>query len=301
MENTQTDFDYSTLNNGIKIPVIGLGSSLGKDFDNFVYTAIKSGVRMIDTAWKYENEKEIGIGIKRAIDEKIVKREELFIITKLWPTEYHRGEESLKEQLKSLQLEYVDLYLLHWPIQPLDKKLIPIYKLWEMLESFVDKKLTRSIGVSNFNVQLILDIISYARILPAANEVEFHPYLQQKGLLDCCNRFGIKLIAYNSLVSGLYALGDNEISKYQVFKEQIIIDLAKKYNKTEGQILLAWAISKGVIVIPKTNSQSRVLENQASASFRLVSDDLDKIATLNDNKRFCYLKEEWNFNIDALA
>jgi diketogulonate reductase-like aldo/keto reductase len=303
MENIQTYLDYTTLNNGIKIPVIGLGSSSGKEFNNFVYTAIKSGVRLIDTAWKYNNESEIGVGIKKALDEKIIKREELFIITKLWPTEFHRGEECLKEQLKSLQVDYVDLYLVHWPIQPLntDEKQIPLYKIWEIFEGFVDKKLTRSIGVSNFNVQLLLDLISYARILPAVNEVEFHPYFQQNGLFDFCNKFGIKLIAYNSLVSGTYALRDGEINKYQIFKEQTIIDLSKKYNKTGGQILLAWAITKGIIVIPKTNSETRVVENQASSQFRLESDDMQKISSLNMNKRFCQSNFDWFSFFDAFA
>ena len=220
MEKTKTNNseskneEYVTLNSGYKMPLCGLGTYAGENLDKLIYDSIKSGIRLIDTARYYENEEAIGKGIKKALDDKIVERKDLFIITKIWSTDYGKIEETIKTQLKDLQVDYVDLYLAHWPINIIysekdGKKDVTFYswhKLWPQFESLVDNGYAKSIGISNFNVQLISDILSYARIKPAVNEFELNPYLPQIGLVDFCNKYDIKIIAYNSLVLGMKIL-----------------------------------------------------------------------------------------------
>lgn len=288
-----------TLNNGTKIPLCGLGCFNLNNTSQVVYEAIKNGIRLFDTAKFYKNEKEIGEGIAKALSEKIVKREELYIVTKIWMTDFEKVEETIKGQLKQLQVDYVDLYLLHWPLRVFDTEKqefqkIPMYKLWANMEDLVDKGYTKSIGVSNFNVQLLLDMLTYCRIKPAINEVEVHPYFQNKGLIHFCQKFGIQIIAFNSFVQGIYAEKHKQSNKkFDLLKEQVIIDLAKQYNKSEGQIALNWAISQNIVVIPKSNSQTRILENYQSVNFRLKKEDYEKIALLEEGLRFCVDVQDW--------
>jgi D-xylose reductase len=173
-----------TLNNGLKMPIIGLGTYKSSDTEENIYQCIKEGFRLIDTALVYENEEEVGKGIKKAIEEGLVKREELFVVTKLWLTERHMADKALRSQLASLQLDYVDLYLIHWHIPKCDNGKwdfrVPMYKVWEDMESLVEKKLTRSIGISNFNVQSMLDMMCYAKIKPVVNQFEINPYFTKK-------------------------------------------------------------------------------------------------------------------------
>lgn len=279
------------LNNNTTIPLCGLGTYKLENPINSIYEGIKVGLRLIDTAWVYKNEKEVGEGIKKAINEKIVTREEVYVITKLWPTEYKKAEETLIEQLKNLQLDYVDLYLIHWPNGYFNTETnkfddISILKLWKIFESFVDKGLVKSIGVSNFNSQLLLELVNNCRITPVVNEIELHPYNDQKDLRDFMSVYGIKAIAYNSLVKGTYTLKRDYISKFQLFDESVISDLAEKYSKSKGQIILNWAISQDIIVIPKATSSLRIKENLCSAEFRLKKEDIEEISKLNCNVRF---------------
>ena len=161
--------------NNLEIPRFGLGTYSINDSD-VIYNSIKNGVRMIDTALFYENEKVVGEGISKALKDNLCKREELFIITKIWPTHYDRVEETIKQQLIDLQLDYVDLYLLHWPLRVIDEKKqimkVPTHVLWEKLEGLVKNGQAKSIGLSNFQTQLILDILTYCEIQPAVNEIE---------------------------------------------------------------------------------------------------------------------------------
>lgn len=281
----------TTLNNGSQIPLCGLGTYKLSDPSTTVYEGIKVGLRLIDTAFIYKNEKEVGEGIRKALEEKIVKREDLYIITKLWPTEYNQAEQTLTSQLKDLQLDYIDLYLIHWPNPAFNKERnkfeeVSILKLWAEFESFVSKGYVKSIGVSNFNSQLLLELIHNSKTIPSVNEIELHPYNDQKDLRKLMNLYGIVPIAYNSLVKGSYTLKRDYVSRFQLFDEEKIEELSKKYMKTKGQIVLNWAISQGIVVIPKASSSLRIEENLGSVLFRMSEEDVDDVSKLNCDVRF---------------
>ena len=278
------------LNNGVSMPIFGLGTSQLPNVDNIVYESIKLGIRMIDTAMLYNNEVKVGLGINKAISEGIVKREDLFIITKIWYTHKHVPEEALKSQLKNLNLTYVDLYLDHFPfsINEVEGKVIktPTHVLWKNMEDLVKKGLTKSIGVSNYNAQLILDILSYCEIKPVVNEVEFHPYFYQSDLLEFCKNQDIVVIAYCSMCKANYIdLLHNKSVNLDLLSEKVIIDLGLKYNKTPGQIALNWALAQGVSVIPMSSKVNRIAENIGSLDFTLSNEDIKEISCLNKSHR----------------
>ena len=196
-----------TLNNGLEMPLIGLGSSRISNIVDVVYNSIKDGLRLIDTAFKYGNEAEIGKGLKKALDDNLCKREDLFIIGKIWIDDRRDPEAAIKRTLEKLQLDYLDLYLDHWPsgnnyANPDAPKQVPIFEFWPKMEALVDKGLTKSIGCSNYNVQSLLNLLSFCRIKPVADEVEYHPYYYQKALKDFCDKENIALIAYYPLAKG---------------------------------------------------------------------------------------------------
>ena len=295
------------LNNGLTCPIIGLGTTNMKN-DEVVYQSIKDGTRLFDTASSYKNEEEVGLGIKRAIDDKIVKREDLFIITKLDVIEKEDPETALRNSLKRLKLDYVDLYLDHWPFfksyhEPNKFKLIPLKEIWAKMEKLVDQGLTKSIGLSNYNVQSILIILSECRIKPAFNEVEFHPYLYQKGLKEFCDKENIIILSYNPMVKGDYCKRSEKIIKERnldLFNETVVLELAKKYKKTPGQIILNWHIHLGVVPIPGTFTPNRMKENLGAADFTMEEEDIKKLSSF-DNKqyRFCDTMAFLGFDIFA--
>ncbi|KAI9287509.1 xylose reductase [Umbelopsis sp. AD052] len=302
-----------TLNRtGDKMPVVGFGcwKVANEDAENTIYTAIKNGYRLIDGAADYGNEVEVGRGINKAISEGIVKREELFVTTKLWNT-YHKKEhvrEAFNKQLKDLNLEYVDLYLVHFPVplkhvaietayppgwfQPGEEKVTldraPMHECWAEMEKLVEDKVARNIGVSNFNVQLLMDLLTYAKIKPAALQVELHPYLQQSTFVKWVQEQGIQITAYSSFgPASFVSLGvDHAIKAAPLLEHDVISEIAKTHNKSNAQVLLRWSVEKGIAVIPKSSSEARMVSNHDILSWTLPEADMAKIAKLDLNMRF---------------
>ena len=302
---------FITLNNDLSCPLLGLGTSHMQNAAEVVYQSIKDGTKLIDTASKYLNEEEVGKGIKKAIEEGIVKREDLFVVTKCWITEKEDPEKALRSSLARLQLDYVDLYLDHWPSGKSYEgsreqfKLVSMKDMWPKMESLVEKGLTKSIGVSNYNVQNILIILSICKIKPVVNEVEFHPYLYQKDLKDFCDKENIKILAYNPLVKGGYCKNRHEKVMLEkgldLLNEDIVQDIAKKYNKTPGQIILNWHIHLGTIPIPGTSNPQRMKENLASAQFDMDENDFKFLCSLSEKKQFRFWDSYPIYELDIFA
>ena len=297
--------------NEIKIPNIGIGTANMQSVEEVVYQAIKDGVRLIDTASMYKNEEQVGNAINKAINEGIVKREDLYVVTKFWLDEKEDPEKALRASLDRLKLNYVDLFLDHWPTGKCyngqyNFKLICVKEYWPKMEKCVDDGLTKAIGVSNYNVQNLLIVLSVARIKPLVNEVEFHPYLYQKDLLEFCNLEKIKILAYNPLVKGLYCKErhgkEMEEKKLDLLNEPEVKSLAEKHGKTPGQIVLNWEIQKGVIPIPGTSKPERMKENLEATNFQLDQSDCETLEHYAEHdKEFRFADSDKIYGIDIFA
>lgn len=301
------------LSSGYEMPQVGFG--LWK-VDNAVcadtvYNAIKAGYRLLDGACDYGNEVEAGEGVARAIKEGIVKREELFIVSKLWNS-FHDGdrvEPIVKRQLKDWGIDYFDLYIVHFPValewvdpavryppgwhyddagKEVRLSKATIQETWTAMEGLVGKGLAKSIGVSNFQAQLLYDLLRHAKIRPATLQIEHHPYLVQPELLALAKNEGITVTAYSSF--GPASFEEFKMAHatelQPLFEVPVIKALATKYNKSAGQILLRWATQRGLAVIPKTATASRLKENLDVTGWDLEKADLDSITALNRGLRF---------------
>ena len=306
--NKKIEPEMKKLNNGLKCPIMGLGTALIKDEEhiNVVYQSIKDGVRLIDT--EPANEEFVGKGIKKVLDEGQIKRKELFIVTKLELEEKENPEEALIKSLERLQLKYVDLYLDHWPscinINEPNKKPIPVNVTWQKMDNLVYLRLTKSIGLSNYNVENMLNVLSICRIKPVVNEVEFHPYLYQKELKEFCDKEEIILFAYNPLVKGEYC--DSTYIRernFKLFKEGPVTRLFNKYNNekiTRGQIVLNWHLCIGVVPIPGTSKPERMKENLKAKNFVINKTNIENIGSNEERQhRFCDGSKIFGINIFA--
>ena len=298
---------FRELNNGLKIPLMGIGTSRMIDPENVIYNSIKDGVRLIDTAYDYMNEEDIGKGIKKAIDNKICKREDLIIIGKIWINDRNNPEKALSETLKNLGLTYIDIYVDHYPSGKDYKEnkfeMISIYKFWPKMEKLVEKKLARAIGVSNYNVQCLSNLLSFCKIKPAIIETEFHLFHMQMNLKKLCDKENIALISYYPLTYGNSAKKYiNLYPEFKVFEDNMIKDLSIKYNKTPGQIILKWHYSIGVIPIPGTSKIDRMKENLQALEIDMNEEDINNLSIHFKEKgfrRFCGCKRFFGVNLFA--
>ena len=277
------------LSNDIYIPSIGLGTYKIEPIKEIIDKAIRLGYRFIDTAKIYQNEKEIGEVVNDLIDKKVINRSEIFLCTKLWNDDHEDPITALKQSLKNLNLSYVDLFIIHWPIGKVEENKVnqtPLYKTWFKLEECVSMGLTKSIGVSNFNLQLLLDLTSYAKIQPICNQIELHPFLVQDNLVQFCKSYNIAVITYNPLNKGSYIKQVSDDEKYDLFKNPVIKSLCEKYDRAPAQIILNWHLYRGLIPIPKSSNEGRLKENLISSGFKMEENDYKLISSLDINKRF---------------
>ncbi|AGX03135.1 MULTISPECIES: aldo/keto reductase [Bacillaceae] len=270
--------DTTKLHNGVEMPWFGLGVfkvQEGSEVIDSVKAAINNGYKSIDTAAIYGNEEGVG----QAIKESGAPREELFITTKVWNSEqgYDSTLAAFDESLSKLGLEYVDLYLIHWPVKGKYKD------TWRALEKLYKDGRVRAIGVSNFHVHHLEDLLETAEIVPMVNQVEYHPHLAQLELREFCKQKGIQLEAWSPLKQG------------QLLDEPVITEIAEKHKKSPAQIILRWDLQNEVITIPKSVKEHRIIENADIFDFELSSEDMEKIDALNKNERVGADPDNFNF------
>ncbi len=264
--------DTTTLHNGVKMPWFGIGVfkvEEGPELVNAVKTAIKNGYRSVDTAAIYENEEGVGTGIKEGLEEAQISREELFVTSKVWNEDlgYESTLAAYENSLQKLGLEYLDLYLIHWPVEGKFKE------AWRALETLYKEGQLKAIGVSNFQIHHLEELMKDAEIKPMINQVEYHPRLSQKDLHEFCKRNGIQLEAWSPLMQG------------QLLDNDILHEIARKHNKSVAQIILRWDLQNGVVTIPKSTKEHRIIENANVFDFELTNEELEVIHGLNQNLR----------------
>jgi methylglyoxal/glyoxal reductase len=269
----------TTLLNGVKMPWLGLGVFKvedGAEVVNSVKTALEVGYRSIDTAAIYRNEEGVG----KAIAESRVPREELFITTKVWNADhgYEATLAAFDVCLEKLGLDYLDLFLIHWPF-PSQGKFV---ETWKALEKLYKDGRVRAIGVSNFKVHHLEEIIANCEIIPMVNQVEYHPRFNQRELHEFCKKHGIQLEAWSPLMQG------------GLLEEPTLVEIAKKHNKSTAQIIIRWDIQTGVVTIPKSVKPHRIAENADVFDFELSQEDMDKINALNQDQRMFADPDDFN-------
>lgn len=256
------------LNNGIEMPIIGFGVYQINDLElceKSVYEALMAGYRSIDTAAIYMNESAVGKAIKRSG----IKREELFITTKLWiqDTGYEKTKRAFEKSLELLGLDYLDLYLIHQPFGD-------VYGSWRAMEELYKKGYTKSIGVSNFQLDRLTDLIFHNEIVPAINQVETHPFNQQINSQIFMQEHNVQIESWAPFAEG----------RNNLFQNELLSTIAKNYNKSVAQVVLRWLVQRGIVVIPKSVNKNRIVENFDIFDFELKDEDMQKISTLDTNK-----------------
>lgn len=270
--------DTIRLHNGVEMPRLGLGVYKvegGNQVEETVQTALEIGYRSIDTAAFYQNEEGVG----NAIRNSGINRKELFITTKVWNTNqgYNETLKAFDDSMKKLQLDYLDLYLIHWPVKG------KYLDTWRALEKLYQDGRVRAIGVSNFKIHHLEDLFSHSELKPTVNQVELHPRLSQEELRTFCKTHEIAVEAWSPIGRG------------RLLNEPVLSEIGEKYQKSTAQVMLRWHLQNGVIVIPKSVTPSRIKENTELFDFALSQDDMDKINSLNKDERFGADPDNFNF------
>jgi len=299
--------------NNVEMPAVGFGlwKIARENTAAMVFQALQAGYRHLDSAADYGNEAEAGEGIRRAIDQGICTREELWVTSKLWNT-FHRPEhvrEACEKNLADLGVDYLDLYLVHFPIAlkyvPITERYppewifdpqaeqpemvtdpVPLADTWRAMEALVQAGLVRNIGVCNYNSALVHDLMAYATIKPAMLQVESHPYLTQERLIRLAQQYDIAVTAFSPLGAGSYVELDMASEQESVLDQAVVTTIAERLQRSPAQVVLRWGIQRGTAVIPKTSRVERLAENLAVFDFTLNDDDMAAISALNRNRRF---------------
>lgn len=302
------------LNSGYSMPKIAYGTfAVTPDkLESSLKSAVEAGFRHFDCAAYYKNETEIGEVIAAILASGQVAREELFFTTKIWPTNYRDVERSCRASLRRLQLEYIDLYLLHWPfsIKPVDEgeypthnrstyelDTVPMHQVWAQMELLVDAGLVRSIGVSNWPIVSLIDTFNYARIKPACNQFELQPYYSRDQLVAFCLKHNVVPMAYR-VFADLPATKSYP-HEAKISQDPLMLALSQKYERTPTQICVSWALFKGIVVIVKSETASRIAENYQAVHVALEAEDVKLIDELPQIGSSAIAFKLFGFNIDS--
>lgn len=301
------------LADGTEVPSVGLGfwKVENEKAADLTVEAIRRGYRHLDNACDYGNEAEVGEGIERAIQDGLCEREDLWVTSKLWNT-YHSADHvrlAVERSLSDLRVDYLDLYLVHFPIPlqfvPFETRYppgwffdpeadeprmelanVPVSETWRAMEQLVDEGLVKHIGVSNFSVVLMRDLMTYARIRPSMLQVELHPYLTQEKLVRFCQQQEIAVTGFSPLgAMSYFSIGMAEEGE-SVLDQPVVKAAAARHGKTPAQVVLRWGVQRGTAIIPKTSKPDRLSENIDLFDFELSSGEMNSIAALNQNRRF---------------
>jgi 2,5-diketo-D-gluconate reductase A len=264
------------LNNGIEMPILGFGVYQipdANECEQSVYDAIVAGYRLIDTAAAYQNEEAVGRAIKRSG----VPREELFITTKLWIQDagYERTKQAFAKSLERLQLDYLDLYLIHQPFGD-------VYGSWRAMEELYREGIIRAIGVSNFQMDRLIDLIIHNEVIPAVNQVETHPFCQQIESAQFMKENNVQIESWAPFAEG----------RNSMFQNEVLVSIAEEHNKSVAQVILRWLTQRGVVVIPKSVHKERIIENFNIFDFELSQEDMERIATLDTKQSLFFSNQD---------
>ncbi len=268
----KVNFNFNTktvkLNNGYEIPLNGIGtySLLNDVCYNSILYALQNGVRLIDTAYIYRNEEEVG----KAVRDSKIDRKDIFIITKLYPNQYNNAEKAINDALKKLDIGYIDMMLLHHP----GSNDVEAYKA---IEKAIKEGKIRSAGLSNWYIKELKDFLPKINIMPALVQNEIHPYYQDTEVTEYIQSLGIA-------VQSWYPLGGRGYQK-ELLNDEVLKDIAKKYNKSVAQIILRWNLQRGIIIIPGSSNREHIIENTELYDFQLSDDDMKRISELNRNEK----------------